>query len=250
MDLIDDLPLLSRVRSEDISGLSYKQAMSWICHLALKHWRPLSPRENTLSMDSFSLLYDDLIKWEQSLQVHLRERTSCHSAQAIKEHYTLELHRNFCLSSFCRPILMKHVRRNLTDAEAAIILRRLGDALKRSVQAFINLHSVSNLANRSWALLHNAIASALLLSVVEDMRDDEEVGKLQEGLVQCLTDETLTGQLSDMHQRSLRALRSFQRKNEEQKTHADVAESVLNFLHEQSCPEFAQNAINNFMDLG
>ncbi|KKO96712.1 hypothetical protein THAR02_11185 [Trichoderma harzianum] len=251
MDLVDDLPPFGQVRSRDMPGLSYKQAMSWICHLVLKHWKPLTSQQNALGMDSFRLLFDDLEKWDQSLQDHLRERTSCHSAQAIKEHYTLELHRNFCLSSFCRPILMKRVHRNLTNGEVAIILRRLGDALKRSVKAFIHLHSVSSMANRSWASLHNAIASALLLSVTEDLRD-EESGKLQERLVQSLTVKGLSGQLSDVRQRSLRALQSLERmeKNTEGKKRADVAESVPNFLQEQPCPDLAQNAINNIMDLG
>ncbi|KAI1037577.1 hypothetical protein LB505_011477 [Fusarium chuoi] len=55
-----------------------------------------------------------------------------------------------------------------------MILNRFQGALKRSVRAFIKLRSISNLATRSWAFVHNGLASALLLSFIRQGSDAQD----------------------------------------------------------------------------
>lgn len=203
MDLTSDLlPLGQEV------ALNYRQAMNWLCHLTLIHTRS---RDQSYPLSSVGRLLDNFDALKGSLSPHLKDRQHCSSIQDIQEHYSLELHRNFSLSTLCRPILSHRVRQSLGTDDSAMWLSRFQSALKKSVLAFIRLRSLSNLATRSWAFVHNGLSSALLLAFTRHLGDSEDFGEIQAQLVNSLSqgDEDV-GRFSTAHRKALKALKILQ----------------------------------------
>lgn len=203
MDLTSDLlPLGQEV------ALNYRQAMNWLCHLTLTHTRS---RDQSCPLSSVGKLLDNFDSLKDSLSPHLKDRQHCSSIQDIQEHYSLELHRNFTLSTLCRPVLSRQVRQSLGTDDSAMWLSRFQSALKKSVLAFIRLRSLSNLATRSWAFVHNGLSSALLLAFTRHLDDSEDFGEIQAQLVKSLSEgDEDAGCLSAAHRKALKALKVLQ----------------------------------------
>ncbi|KAK7225307.1 hypothetical protein V2G26_013310 [Clonostachys chloroleuca] len=91
-----DLPPLWQHSSEP-AGLTYRQAMNWICHASMKYFVvPASPPE--------SAVYNDIFRTFAEIQAscakHIRERSECRSLLEVQEHYSFILHRNLEFHSF------------------------------------------------------------------------------------------------------------------------------------------------------
>lgn len=213
MDNEHDLPELVSPGS-----LGYRQAMNWLCHLALRH---LSRRATTAPLDGIKGLFQDMESLENSLAPHLRDVLQCTAVQEVREHYNFELHKNFSLSTISRPIASARLRQSLGEAEAAVVFRKYLDALKCSAWAFLRLCSICNRATRSWASVHNGLTSALMLSFLKETRYENETRLIQTGLIERLmggdddmssaTASRSVGRLSDVHKKALRALHTLKR---------------------------------------
>ncbi|EEU36226.1 uncharacterized protein NECHADRAFT_52825 [Fusarium vanettenii 77-13-4] len=203
MDLTSDLlPLGQEVT------LNYRQAMNWLCHLTLTHTRS---RDQSCPLSNVGKLIDSFDALKDSLSPHLRDRQRCSSIQDIQEHYSLELHRHFTLSTLCRPVLSRQVRQSLGTDDSAIWLSRFQSALKKSVFAFVRLRSLSNLATRSWAFVHNGLSSALLLAFTRHLDNSEAFGEIQAQLVKSLSEgDEDAGRFSAAHRKALKALKVLQ----------------------------------------
>ncbi|KNB14583.1 hypothetical protein FOXG_21160 [Fusarium oxysporum f. sp. lycopersici 4287] len=215
MNLESDLPALISLDPSS-QPLDYRQAMNWLCHLSFRHLPRLPQTE---PVRNYSLLFHDFDLYESSLAPHLQDLQRCTSIQELQEHYSLIVHRYFLLSTLCRPILSSQNKGKFSGEECSMILNRFQGALKRSVCAFIKLRSISNLATRSWAFVHNGLASALLLSFIRQ-GSDAQVQDSQEILAELV--KTLTersddvGQFSAAHKKALRAIQALQRSSVEE----------------------------------
>ncbi|EWZ30911.1 uncharacterized protein FOBCDRAFT_233567 [Fusarium oxysporum Fo47] len=215
MNLESDLPALISLDPSS-QPLDYRQAMNWLCHLSFRHLPRLPQTE---PVRNYSLLFHDFDLYESSLASHLQDLQRCTSIQELQEHYSLIVHRYFLLSTLCRPILSSQNKGKFSEEECSMILNRFQGALKRSVCAFIKLRSISNLATRSWAFVHNGLASALLLSFIRQ-GSDAQVQDSQEILAELI--KTLTersddvGQFSAAHKKALRAIQALQRSSVEE----------------------------------
>ncbi|EXK36275.1 hypothetical protein FOMG_09468 [Fusarium oxysporum f. sp. melonis 26406] len=215
MNLESDLPALISLDPSS-QPLDYRQAMNWLCHLSFRHLPRLPQTE---PVRNYSLLFHDFDVYESSLAPHLQDLQRCTSIQELQEHYSLIVHRYFLLSTLCRPILSSQNKGKFSEEECSMILNRFQGALKRSVCAFIKLRSISNLATRSWAFVHNGLASALLLSFIRQ-GSDAQVQDSQEILAELV--KTLTersddvGQFSTAHKKALRAIQALQRSSVEE----------------------------------
>lgn len=214
-------------------------------------------------MERFANFFGDMDALENALQDHLRGQEACHSIQAIQELYSLELHRNFLISTFCRPILSRDGHQSLSSAQVDWILERLQRALKCSVNAFTRLRSLSSHATRSWAFVHNGLTSALLLSFMKETRNEDESRKIQDELIKSLTEgdgnlasesssgaTTFASQMTNAHRKSLKALRSLKRVSEEErhrKSQSDIADRDTMGLYN---PAFTKDAMNAIQDPG
>ncbi|KAF4972855.1 hypothetical protein FSARC_681 [Fusarium sarcochroum] len=219
MNIESDLPALTQPNSSG-PALNYRQAMNWLCHLTLRH---LQSRSETALLKDHGQIFQDFDGLESSLASHLRDQQRCASIQELQEYYSLQLHRNFVLSTFCRPILSTQFKRLCTDDEYTLILNRFRNALKQGVSAFIRLRSISSHATRSWAFVHNGLSSALLLSFIKQNPEAEDTRQIQAELIQILTERNEDiGQFSTAHKKALRAIQALQRLTE-QETSGDGA---------------------------
>lgn len=210
MDLEPDLPALVSLDPSS-QPLDYRQAMNWLCHLSFRHLPRLPQTE---PVRNYSRLFHDFDFYESSLAPHLQDLQRSTSIQELQEHYSLIVHRYFLLSTLCRPVLSSQNKGKFSEEECSMILNRFQGALKRSVRAFIKLRSISNLATRSWAFVHNGLASALLLSFIRQASDaqDQDSREILAELVKTLTERSDdVGQFSAAHKKALRAIQALQR---------------------------------------
>ncbi|KUI65943.1 hypothetical protein VM1G_02148 [Cytospora mali] len=263
LDSVHDLPILNPPTPNRDAGLNYGQAMNWLCHFTLRHWVYSSFQPGSLTIERFTNFFDDMDTLESALQDHLRGQEACHSIQAIQEFYSLELHRNFTTSTFCRPILTKNGHQSLSYAQVELILERLQRALKRSVRAFIRLRSVSSHATRSWAFVHNGLTSALLLSFMKETRNEDDSRQIQDELIKSLSEggdilasesasgATFASQMTNAHRKSLKALKSLKRISEEERHQRDRYDNVdqRNSIGSFN-PVFTQDTIDAIQDPG
>ena len=183
--------------------------MNCLCHLALRRLRSHGEAPLPLGTHELFKAFDTL---DTSLSPHLKDRQSCASIQDSQEHYSFALHRNFVLSTLCRPILTRQVRQSLGEDESSTTLDRFYNALKRSVLAFVRLRSISSHATRSWAFVHNGLSSALLLAFMRHVQEAGDTREIQAQLVQSLTERNDDiGQFSAAHRKALKALQALHR---------------------------------------
>ena len=210
MDLEDDLPLLGG--SLNHGGLTYLEAMNWLCHITLRH---LSSYQKVPNQPMSAL--NDIKSIEASLASHLIDPKKSTSILQMQEHHAFELHRHFVISTLCRPFVSSSGSLELSGSDRPIVLDQFQDSLRRSVRAYARLRSLAPHARRSWAFIHNGLTSILLLSLMKETRCLPETRTLQDELIASLSeddnpvpssDSSITGHLSDTLKKALRALRT------------------------------------------
>ncbi|KAI1387611.1 c6 zinc finger domain-containing protein [Hypoxylon trugodes] len=210
MNFEEDLPTLTPENS-----LTYRQAMGWLCHIAVRFLE--SRKCATAPPTPLSILKKiDLL--DQCVSPHLKDRHFCGSAQDIEECYAFDLHKNFVISALCRPFLSDGSIPTTNDRDSRDILDRLQGSLKRSAWAYIRLRTMSPLARRSWAFIHNGLTSVLLLSLMKETRHDDVTKTLRDSMIISLQQEkddysldsnsTAVGLLSGSLTKTLKALQT------------------------------------------
>lgn len=179
-DFIGDLALLA---DQDGNGLSYLEAMSWLCHLTLPHLAPRSgsPAQPVPILNSIKSI-------KSSLAPHLIDLGASTSISQIQEHYAFELHQNFVISTLCRPFMSSSRSPVLTETDRSHVLGQFQESLRRSVRAYVRLRSITEHARRSWAFIHNGLTSILLLSLMRESRHLPETRVLQDELIASLSE--------------------------------------------------------------
>ncbi len=218
-DREEDLPALG----EGGETLSYRQSVSWVSHLWLRHCSLASNEQSPLNPLA---TLEELDKVGATLQPHLLDPSRGTTTQQVIEYYALELHMNFVRSGICR---RRRSDANISTFEGEsreILLSTLKKALKGSARAYVHLLSMDSRAIRSWAFIHNGLAAVLLLSLMRDTRYDPEVRSLQENLIQNLVPSNFAAdsfagpeaapELTEAHKRAVRALESLKRLTEEE----------------------------------
>ncbi|KAI0108454.1 c6 zinc finger domain-containing protein [Daldinia grandis] len=180
MSFEEDLPIL--IPGSDGEGLTYRQAMSWLCHLGIKH---LESRKSTTPPAPL-LTLNKIDRIDLSVSPHLKTRRLCSSTQDVEECYAFTIHKNFVISVICRSLLSDGSSAGISDVDSRRVLERLQTSLKRSSWAYISIRTISPLARRSWAFIHNGLTSVLLLSLMKETRHSEETRLLQDKLITSL----------------------------------------------------------------
>ncbi|KAL0938122.1 fungal specific transcription factor [Colletotrichum truncatum] len=208
MDFEEDLPVLTK--SPDGDGLSYLHAMNWLCHVTLSY---ISVHQR--KADQLLQILEDIHSVELSLSAHLINPQRGTSFRQLQEYYAFELHKNFVISTLCRPFISSAGARQLDEGERPVVLERFRDSLRRSVRAYVRLRSITGHARRSWAFIHNGLTSVLLLSLMRETRYLPETRTLQDEMVASLSegdqDYDRSNHLSDTHRKALKAIQTLQR---------------------------------------
>lgn len=219
MDHEQDLPELAP--SDNGQGLTYHQAMNWMCHITLRH---MSWKRTSEPMPSPLLLLRDLGLVQQALSPHMRNPCGGTSLQQIREYHAFQLHLNFTISTLCRPVIAEASPSFFSTDDKACILNQLRVSLQHSGQAYIRYRAVACYARRSWASIHNGLASVLLLSLMKETRDEGVTRDLQDQLIGSIAQGEVGYRLqaglmaidllSDTHKKALAAIQKLRQLSE------------------------------------
>ena len=138
---------------------------------------------------------------------YLRDSRMCRTFQEQLQHWTLYLHVSYIMSELCRPAISpgRH-KRELTAAFRGSCI----ESLANTVEAFLGLQKTTPFAYRSWAAVHRALSSALLLGILGEPARHERARRLLGNLIGIMTGVTSLGdpaELSAPIARSINALR-------------------------------------------
>jgi hypothetical protein len=114
------------------------------------------------------------------------------------EYWNLYLHRSFIISELCRPSIQTKLRSKDAPELIAKFRAMCIDSLANTVDAFLGLHNITKFAMQSWAAIHRALSSALLLGILGEPSRNLRVQNLLMRLSTLMTDVVLNIDPSEM----------------------------------------------------
>ncbi|CEN60415.1 Putative Fungal specific transcription factor domain protein [Aspergillus calidoustus] len=150
---------------------SYFETLCQVINLALEvvRSRMLSPH----SQMSWRTIQDFKERIQRTMiqaAPYLRDQNYCTTATEHLERAVLKLHSSYFLSELCRPAL-----KSTADTHDPATARMRSDCLENlmmTVEAYIDMHTVSSHASRSWIALQRAISSIFLLAVTDECKSN------------------------------------------------------------------------------
>lgn len=145
-------------------GITFAEAMHRICKVGLDTVRNrVAPQSIEARLSRCVDLREEIQRTQGRAADHLRDLTACRSIKDQSEYWILYLHASYMNSELCRPAISP----STADFDKSQRLRRLCiDNLMNTVEAFLGLANSSPVHTRSWAVVHRALSSALLLGIL------------------------------------------------------------------------------------
>ncbi|EME81452.1 uncharacterized protein MYCFIDRAFT_139761 [Pseudocercospora fijiensis CIRAD86] len=137
---------------------------------------------------------------------HLRDSRKCTSSRETLEHWALYLHTSYAMSELCRPAISPRTSSELVKGFKSVCVENLVN----TIEAFLGLNNITFFARQSWAAVHRALSSALLLGILGEHRVNERARKLIGRFITLMSDITSTvdpTEASAPVQRGITALR-------------------------------------------
>ncbi|OOG00042.1 hypothetical protein ASPCADRAFT_203929 [Aspergillus carbonarius ITEM 5010] len=149
--------------------ISYFETLCRIISLALEvvRSRMLSPHSQ-LSYKTIQTYKERIQQIMIEAKPHLRDRKYCLSATEHLERVVLKLHSSYFSSELCRPALKATA--DISDPALSSMRTDCVSNLMTTVEAYVEMHTVSSHASRSWIALQRAISSIFLLAVTEEVK--------------------------------------------------------------------------------
>lgn len=138
---------------------------------------------------------------------HLRDVRLCRSVREQVEHWALYLHVSYIRSELCRHAISPSAPR---QEMWQVLKQTCINSLMDTVDAFLGLQRVSIMATRSWAALHRALSSAILLGILREPSHNVRAANLLENIINVMSDITANvdpSELSAPIMRSIGALK-------------------------------------------
>lgn len=156
---------------------SYFETLCRIISLTLEvvRSRMLSPHSQ-MSFSKIKTYKEEIQRIFADATPHLRERTYCRMSMEHLERLALKLHSSYITSELCRPALKSTA--DLKDESVVQMRKDCIENLARTVEAYVEMHSISSHGARSWIGLQRAISCAFLLAVIEESKTDQRVWNL------------------------------------------------------------------------
>jgi len=125
----------------------------------------------------------------------LRDSRQCRTAKEQLQHWALYMHMSYIHSELCRPAISPTAPRSeLAKSHKETCIENLMNTL----EAYLGLTNLYSYASRSWAALHRALSSSLLLSILREPQRNEKARLLVERFLKYLYQVT-----ADMDQSGL-----------------------------------------------
>ncbi|KAI9035086.1 putative C6 transcription factor [Aspergillus affinis] len=194
-----DRPSTTAVSQPDIASrgdsrpgdLSYFETLCRIIALALEVVR--GRMLNSHSQMSFKTIqtYKERIQHIMvEAKPYLRDPKYCVTPTEHLERVVLKLHSSYFSSELCRPAL-----KSVADAHDPASTSMRSDCiinLMTTVEAYIEMHSVSSHASRSWIALQRAISSIFLLAVTEESKTNPRFWSLLQQIKMIIAERANT----------------------------------------------------------
>jgi hypothetical protein len=157
------------------------------CGLEILRERSTQSQNSNEALQRITEHRNELQKVMMDAADYLKDSRRCRSMRDQLEHWALYLHMSYVTSELCRPAISPAT----AGLDLTMTLRQTCiDALTNTVEAFLGLQNMTAFASRSWAALHRAISSALLLSILGEPGRNERARTLVINLVTVLTEIT------------------------------------------------------------
>ncbi|KJX99399.1 fungal specific transcription factor domain protein [Zymoseptoria brevis] len=169
---------------------SYHQCMYRMCKIGLDiirdRARASTPREHIASIRQHR---DSIAAVMRDASEHLRDSRKCATSQDTLEHWALYLHTSYATSELCRPAISP----STTSSEIVNTFRSVCvEYLANTVEAFLGLNNITFFARQSWAAVHRALSSALLLGILGEHTRSERARRLVGRFITLMSEVTST----------------------------------------------------------
>lgn len=149
---------------------SYHASMYRICKVGLDivrdRSRAMSSREQVNRINQHR---DEISSTMRDASEHLRDSRACSSGQETLEHWALYLHTSYAMSELCRPAISPNTSSEVVRSFKAVCVENLVNV----VESFLGLNNITFFARQSWAAVHRALSSALLLGILGEHTRNE-----------------------------------------------------------------------------
>lgn len=240
-------------QGSDTSGfglpLSFQEVMWEISKIGLRLLARRTSQDANLENMVERLQELDQVMLQTAL--HLRDKSNCTTLQDKAQFFLLSQHRSFAIAAVCRPTFKKLQHMN-DDPVFLDILSTGKNALAQAVRSFLDLHSLSVFPTRSWTCIHEALSSALLLTILGETKKSSVLSNMQKRLINVLLSRVqdepsrmINNALTSSHFNALKALQRLTQEASEraeteparaQESHQDAA------VPDPAAPTVSQNA--------
>lgn len=186
---------------------SYHASMYRLCKVGLDivrdRARATSSRDHIARIDQHR---DEIANIMRDAVDHLRDSRKCTSSRETLEHWALYLHTSYAMSELCRPAISPRTSSELVKRYKQVCVENLVN----TTEAFLGLNNITFFARQSWAAVHRALSSALLLGILGEHRTNERARKLIARFISLMSDITSAvdaAEISAPVQRGITALR-------------------------------------------
>ncbi|KAI9933147.1 hypothetical protein MW887_007618 [Aspergillus wentii] len=164
-------PEIAYLEGSKPGELTYFETLCRVIALALDvvRGRMLSPHSQ-MSSKTIQTYKDRIQQIMIEAKPYLRDRKYCVTSTEYLELVVLKLHSSYFSSELCRPALKSSA--DLNDPTIVSMRADCVSNLMTTVEAYVEMHSVSSHAARSWIALQRAISSIFLLAVVEESKSE------------------------------------------------------------------------------
>lgn len=119
---------------------------------------------------------------------HLRDSRVCTTSQETLEHWALYLHTSYAMSELCRPAISPRTSSEVIKSFRQVCVENMVNV----VESFLGLNNITFFARQSWAAVHRALSSALLLGIIGEHTRNDRARKLIARFISLMTDITST----------------------------------------------------------
>ena len=201
---------------------SYAESMFCIIKLTQEiiRGRMVNPRAN-LTLCAIKSYKEEITRIVADGAPHLRERSHCAIKTQHLERLALKLHSSYITSELCRPALKEqtsshgeggkpfhsasatnsvlprdqtksppHSASPISEPLTAQLRRECIANLVLTIDAYLEIHSISNHAARSWIGIQRAISAAFLLGITQESHHDHQIHSLLRNLESVISERT------------------------------------------------------------
>ena len=163
-------------------------AMYRVCKVGLDVVRDRSRQMSSRELfQRVTRCHDEIQKIVNESAEYLRDSRQCRSLRDSIEHWALYLHVSYITSELCRPAISP----STTNPELSKHFKQTCvDSLINTVEAWLGFQNLTAYARRSWASVHRALSSALLLGIMNEQAHNERCRKLLGRFVALMGDIT------------------------------------------------------------